>query len=109
MADDLRWPHVIPSNASWPDPLATSTTMTNSKRFRAILFVAAYIGTLGIPGSPRDYMWAAETLPGHDCRLNVSSESRLCVCGYERRLFPLTCGLFDRTDLRLNEEASVLP
>jgi hypothetical protein len=34
--------------------------MTKLQRFRAILFVAAYIGTLGIPGTPRDYMWAAE-------------------------------------------------
>jgi hypothetical protein len=40
--------------------------MMNANRFRVALFVAAYIGTLGIPGTPRDVMWATELLPSAD-------------------------------------------
>ena len=37
-----------------------STMMTNALEFTRCLWWSAFIGTLGIPGTPRDYMWAAQ-------------------------------------------------
>src|SRR5262245_61257631 len=59
MAGAVPSPEVAESDAPLSDA-APASMMTNAIKLSQCLWLAAYIGTLGIPATPRDYMWAAE-------------------------------------------------